>query len=71
MTTNMSRFARVENPRGRCSITGEAGWRLTGPGGGVVGVLVAHSLTDVCGMDEAGVRSRHASRMAFMIPLCG
>ena len=37
MTTNASRFARVENPRGRCSIIGEAGWRLTGPGGGVLG----------------------------------
>lgn len=33
--------------------------------------LVAHGLTDMFGSDEAGVRSAHASRMAFMIPLRG
>ena len=71
MTTNASRFARVENPRGWRSKIDEAGGRLAGPGGGKGGVLVAHGLTDVCGMGEAGARSRHASRIAFMIPLRG
>ena len=44
---------------------------VDGTGRGRGGVLVAHGLTDVCGMDEAGARSRHASRIAFMIPLRG
>ena len=38
---------------------------VDGTGRGRGGVLVAHGLTDVCGMDEAGARSRHASRIAF------
>ena len=70
MTTNASRFARVENPRQALENRRGRG-AVGGTGRGEGGVLVAHGLTDVCGMGEAGARSRHASRIAFMIPLRG
>ena len=34
-------------------------------------MLVTHGLTDVLGIHDAGVRSRHVSRLAVMIWLCG
>ena len=53
-------------PEKRCSLAA-AGETARGKGGG----LVAHGLTDMFGIDEAGVRLAHASRMALMIPLRG
>ena len=70
MTTNAIRFARVES-RGMRPRNDEA-WPLPGkPLEGKKGGLVAHGLTNMFGIDEAGVRLAHASRMALMIPLRG